>query len=342
MTKIYTKNEWTDELLAGEERYDILADDDSPIEEDVQIKLTTAVAVAGTSMTAELMNNIEDGVDALDTAIAEMDDGKTFEEVDSGDVDTPAEGYARIGVDETTKKVFSIDDEGLITHYGLGESVAFSEAVKYTSSGTWTKADYSGLYGVIVELWGGGGSGGGVTGASGQAAAAGGATGGGYSCKLILADDLGTTETVTIGAGGAAPSAGNNNGNAGGTTSFGSHCSATGGSPSNGQGSNATVPRLGSMGGNTGGVGSGGDINLRGEAGDYGLILATTIAVSGKGGSAPRGGTGGAARNTDANGNAGNIPGGGGSGAASSSNANNRAGGAGARGECVVWILKSI
>lgn len=74
--------------------------------------------------------------------------------------------------------------------------------------------------------------------------------GGGGAKKKILAVDLGTSETVTSGA------AGNNNPiTNGGTSSFGSHCSATGGFTSNA----AAYAR--------GGSGIGGDINVTGQSG---------------------------------------------------------------------------
>jgi hypothetical protein len=69
MAKLYTKNTWTDEVLAGDERYNLKADDGTPIESNVQIELATAVAQAGTAVDAEKMNNIENGVDAIDTLV---------------------------------------------------------------------------------------------------------------------------------------------------------------------------------------------------------------------------------------------------------------------------------
>jgi hypothetical protein len=70
MAKIYVKNTWVDEVLAGSERYNILADDGTPIESAVQVNLSTAVAVAGTAVDASKMNNIEVGLDAIDTLVA--------------------------------------------------------------------------------------------------------------------------------------------------------------------------------------------------------------------------------------------------------------------------------
>ncbi len=73
MGKLYTPGTWTDEILAGAERYDILNSSGSTLYEDVQINLATPVAVAGTEQSAALMNNIEDGLDALDTKVAAME-----------------------------------------------------------------------------------------------------------------------------------------------------------------------------------------------------------------------------------------------------------------------------
>jgi hypothetical protein len=70
MAKIYTSNTWTDETLTGAVRYDILEDDDTPISENVQINLATSVAVAGSDVDADKMNNIEAGIDALDDLLS--------------------------------------------------------------------------------------------------------------------------------------------------------------------------------------------------------------------------------------------------------------------------------
>lgn len=140
----------------------------------------------------------------------------------------------------------------------------------FTGSGTWNKPD--GVRAAMVELvGGGGGSGGAAATAAGQQACSAGGGGGGYSRKLIQASALGATETVTIGAGGAAGASGANAGTAGGTTSFGAHCSATGGGFSSGAAA-VTADRLQDTGGG-GGVGSSGDMNLVGGRGMPGMAL---------------------------------------------------------------------
>jgi hypothetical protein len=113
----------------------------------------------------------------------------------------------------------------------------------YNASDTWTKPGV-GTW-AEVEGWGGGGSG-----ARGTNAENGGGAGGGYNRRLVPLSALGATETVTIGAGGAARAA-NNDGATGGDSSFGSHLIAYGG----GGGDNA-----GNGGGGGGGPSSAGTI----------------------------------------------------------------------------------
>lgn len=72
MSKDYTPGSWDDEVLAGPTRYDIKEDGGEPIHEDVQISLATDVAVAGTGLSAALMNNIEAGVDSLDSFLRDV------------------------------------------------------------------------------------------------------------------------------------------------------------------------------------------------------------------------------------------------------------------------------
>lgn len=74
MPKDYTKNTWQDEELADEALYNILEDDDTPYKSDVKIVLSTDVIQAGTALTATKMNNLENGVDTLDTKLADASD----------------------------------------------------------------------------------------------------------------------------------------------------------------------------------------------------------------------------------------------------------------------------
>ena len=202
-----------------------------------------------------------------------------------------------------------------------------------TASGTWTNP--GGLRHVIVELVGGGGGSGGcaATGAS-QVAASPGAGAGGYARKLILAEDLGATETVTIGAGGTAGASGANDGGSGGTTSFGSHVSATGGTFSGGGAAQSTQGPLGV--GGPGGTGSGGDINIQGSRGFYATCFYGAVARAPGGASQLSSTEPGGTSSTGLAGAAGENYGGGAHGCANGQSQSAKAGSTGAPGVVIV------
>ena len=194
----------------------------------------------------------------------------------------------------------------------ITSSTAFS-IVQFTTSGTWTKS--TGLkYVKVTVVAGGGGGGGGVAGVVGGR----GGAGGGASIKYIAAATLGSTETVTVGTGGAgaAPSGTGTNG---GTSSFGAHCSATGGNGG---------PRGDVTSAVAGGTGSSGTINLSGQNG--GIYHGNTSA-GGIGGCSPIFSGGGVPGSIGAGENAKSNSGGGGGGGA-----NGYSGGNGADGICIV------
>lgn len=88
MAKLYTKNTWVDEVLAGAERFDIKEDGGAAIHSNTQIVLATGVTTAGTPVDASKMNNIENGVDAIDTRVNNLSpDSQTLQAgtVDSAD-----------------------------------------------------------------------------------------------------------------------------------------------------------------------------------------------------------------------------------------------------------------
>jgi hypothetical protein len=122
----------------------------------------------------------------------------------------------------------------------------------YTTNSIWTKPP--GLKYIIVEVVGGGGGGGGCYNYGGGAGAA-----GGYAKKIISAQTLSATEVVTVGAGGTGGPP-QSPGGTGGTTSFGLHCSATGG-----EGGKAQTTTVNTTDGSVGGIGINGDINIDGS-----------------------------------------------------------------------------
>lgn len=166
---------------------------------------------------------------------------------------------------------------GSISIATTGLSSGFSNMQVYTSgTNTWTVP--AGVTQCKVTVVGGGGGGGG--GASG---AGGGGGAGGCSIRYVTGLTPGGTVTATVGAGGAA-GVSNNNGSAGGTSSFGAYASATGGSGGTG---------TSSYGGGAGGTGSSGNLNISGGYGTTGAELAVgDIQISGAGGNSVLGGGG--------------------------------------------------
>ena len=137
----------------------------------------------------------------------------------------------------------------------------------FNSSGTWTKpSGYSANSRVLIQTWGGGGSGGrnGTT-----ILYTGGGGGGGYNERWLLLSQLGATETVTVGAGGAARTT-NLAGATGGTSSVGSLINAFGGA-----GGDSSTSPLGGGGGGQLSAGGTGAINLPGQP----YILYNVVAV---------------------------------------------------------------
>jgi len=171
---------------------------------------------------------------------------------------------------------------------------------------------------VEVEVWGGGAG----SYASASGVASGGAAAGGYARKRVIGLLPGQTINVTVGTGGTGGIIAGANPTGGGTSSFGSFVSATGGSLN--YLASASAPQHG---GTPAGVGVGGDVNLMGSAGGPGALN-----QGGLGGAAPMGGT----QNSGTTGVPGVFPGGGASGAGTGADSLTRYNGAAGAGGLVV------
>lgn len=123
----------------------------------------------------------------------------------------------------------TVDRTGAVTAASNGSS-SLIDRQTFNASGTWTKPSNMGANAMaLIECWGAGASG-------SRNSAAGGGGGGARKKRWIPLSSLGSTETVTIGTGGASQSS-NANGVNGSDTTFGSWVTAyggVGGSGSNG------------------------------------------------------------------------------------------------------------
>ncbi len=131
-------------------------------------------------------------------------------------------------------------------------TASFTDYQAFTSSGTWTKPVVTSSSMTTVQCWGAGGGGG----ASNRR---GGGGGGSFVQWTKLTSALGSTETVTIGSGGATNAAG-------GSTTFGSWLTAYGGG-AGGTSSGASAPGGGGGGGGLLSVGGDGQDSTSGAAG---------------------------------------------------------------------------
>lgn len=216
--------------------------------------------------------------------------------------------------------------DGAGAWFGLSSSGRLL-GVRYIGAST-TYNPTAGTNKVKATVYGGGGGGGG-TGATGvgQVAVGGGGAAGGRAEKIITSGFAGVTATV----GGPGTSAADSAGGNGGTSSFGAHCSATGGM---GGIRGVGLPPQGTfIGGSVGGAGSGGDINSTGGEGMPGFSATSPLSGSGGGNSL---GAGARFVSGLSGGTAATTPGTGGSGGSAPASASVTGGGPGAAGLIIV------
>lgn len=223
----------------------------------------------------------------------------------TGLTSTPANGALDIGNGTGFTRTTLTAGSGITITNGAGSiSIAasggggggFSNIQVFTSNGTFTVP--TGITKVKATVVGGGagGSYGGQVGCNAPFGGQGGG-GGGAAVEIISGLTPGGTVAVTVGVGGAGANGNTpSNATAGGTSSFGAFCSATGGAISS-----------------AGGIGSGGDLNIRGGAG--GGAATAFGGIAGVGGSSILGGGGIIGYQSPTNGGAGGAYGGGGGGA---------------------------
>lgn len=216
---------------------------------------------------------------------------------------TTFRGYPRVGDNVTADgkaAVNALADAVDADVAGLVSGMRLAAILHYTSTGVFTKGTYAGIKAVEVEVIGGGGGSGYAAATSGSQISWGcGGAGGAYAHAFILAGSLGTSETVTVGAGGTAGVSGTPDGGNGGDSSFGAFAVAGGG-----QGGFDNLQSTGASGTNnrnSGGVASGTatDISVPGE-GDSAITFNSGIFedITGLEGARSGGPYGATARNT--------------------------------------------
>ena len=175
-------------------------------------------------------------------------------------VDTSRQVYLKWQGNERLKTSSSgVDITGTLSGNGSGltNTGGLKSIQVFTSVGTSTWTKPSGINTIKVYVTGGGGGGGGAN--HDDMAGAGGA--GGTAIEVIDVSSV-SSVSVTVGGGGAGAAVDVNSSVYGGTSSFGSYCSATGG---NRYGGNWGIA-------GAGGTATGGDINISGSDGIGGLI----------------------------------------------------------------------
>jgi hypothetical protein len=203
----------------------------------------------------------------------------------------------------------------------------------FTANGTYNAT--SGTQQVLVICTAGGGGGGYAKGGSGTAAAGAGGSAGGTAIKYINSGFDGVS--VTVGGGGSGGDGSTDTAaTGGGSSSFGAACSATGGDPgsfASAQAGWATIAP------GSGGVGSGGDINLRGgQGGSSWMNGSSAVAMGGTGGASYwSGGSAGQVNGSVKSSDSDQIYGAGGGGGGASLTSTDQDGGDGGDGIVVVY-----
>lgn len=223
-----------------------------------------------------------------------------------------------------------ITDERVATSAGA-EAGALLAVRAFTSNAAYTPTP--GTTKVIVEVQGGGGSGGGTAATgSGQFTASSGGSAGSYARAQFTSGFAGVA--ITVGQGGAAPTAGANNGLNGGASSFGSLVSAPGGFGGN-FGPALSVPAIVGAASFSNAPTGANIVGSRGAQSNHGMMLSTSAVVGGTGGSSYFGGGGNGGGGGD--GWSAESPGAGGGGSSSLPNVAARSGGVGAAGIVIVY-----
>jgi len=253
-----------------------------------------------------------------------------------------ADSFHNIDVvgDNTTIRIIGDPSTHTLTASVIGGTTLSVTITKFETSGTFIPDPN--MVSCKIECIGAGGGAGAANSVNGVCASGGGA-GGGYALGEYTAADIGGSQSVTVGTGGAGGTSSNVSGLPGSNTSVGSLLSAGGG----GGGTYATGGGSTTSYGGDGTIGTGGLINIYGQDGDngFGVFISGVYMASGGNGGNTVYGSGGTGSTVNGNnqvsdGTDGVSYGGGGGGAATSNNGAAGHGGDGSNG--VVLITQYI
>jgi hypothetical protein len=105
MAKLYTPHTWVDEILAGAERYNILEDGGGAFKSNMQINLATTVSTPGSEVSADWMNEIETGIDEIDTRLEDLTAG-TGDQLPTGAIEDAAITLAKMANIATSSLIY--------------------------------------------------------------------------------------------------------------------------------------------------------------------------------------------------------------------------------------------
>jgi hypothetical protein len=181
-------------------------------------------------------------------------------------VTSPTEGM--IAFLKDTNQLFSYDGT-------TWNAVVKQETVRFTASGTFTKASYPWATYAVITCVGPGGAGGGVKHSElqGEGSAGAGGASGSTSIKFTAVSALAASETVTVGTGGTGVVAADGN-DGSGDTSFGTICVA-----GYGRGGDVMATIVGGTAGRDVDIATGGLTNTANDAGD--ILLGGQVGGSG-------------------------------------------------------------
>lgn len=131
MSKIYSKTTWVDEVLANAAKYLVKDDAGETVYNNALIELATEVVTAGTGVTAATMQNIEDGIDALDTQINDTDGiADTVDALDN--ILTDGTGWSLVSDTWTYASATTITvPSGAEGIYSVGDKIRFKQGAGY-------------------------------------------------------------------------------------------------------------------------------------------------------------------------------------------------------------------